>query len=67
MIKQTLLLTDTDIFTTEVASYSEDGINWTEITLPSSVIWYSVCYSDYRFLAIWYYSNIATYSYNVIT
>lgn len=35
-----------------LAAYSTDGINWTEVTLPESVYVYSVCYGDGRFVAV---------------
>lgn len=45
-----------------VATYSEDGINWTQTTLPTKIYWCSVCYGNGKFVAIAEDSNIAVYS-----
>jgi hypothetical protein len=44
------------------AVYSTDGINWTEITLPSNADWRSVAYGNGKFVAVAYNSNKAAYS-----
>ena len=41
-----------------IAAYSEDGINWTQTTLPVSGSWHSVCYGNGKFVAIAYNSNV---------
>lgn len=43
-------------------AYSEDGINWTETTLPDSRFWSSVCYGNGKFVTVTQDSNIAAYS-----
>ena len=50
-----------------IASYSTDGITWTSVTISSSSAqWYSVCYGNGKFVAVAYSgsngSNIAAYS-----
>lgn len=45
-----------------VAAYSEDGINWTQTTLPTKTYWCSVCYGNGKFVAVAEDSNIAVYS-----
>ena len=53
---------------TDVAAYSEDGINWIQTTLPVSKYWYSVCYGAGKFVAVDYNaSGIAVYSEDGIT
>ena len=49
------------------AAYSEDGITWTETSLPSSTTWQSVTYGNGKFVAIVYNSNKAAYSEDGIT
>ena len=41
---------------------SEDGINWSEITLPLSANWNSVAYGDSKFIAVAYDTGTAAYS-----
>lgn len=36
----------------DVACYSEDGITWTQITMPANAFWASVCYADSKFVAV---------------
>lgn len=43
-------------------AYSEDGVNWTETTLPDSQFWSSVCYGNGKFVTVTQDSNIAAYS-----
>ena len=45
-----------------VFTYSTDGINWTEGTMPSSQEWQSVCYGNDKFVAVSIDSNIFAYS-----
>jgi surface protein len=49
------------------AAYSDDGITWTETTLPSSVNWYSVTYGNGRFVAVASNSTASAYSDDGIT
>jgi hypothetical protein len=37
--------------TTNIAAYSDNGIDWADATLPSSSNWYSVAYGNGRFVA----------------
>lgn len=36
----------------DVACYSENGITWTQITMPANEFWASVCYADSKFVAV---------------
>ena len=45
-----------------VASYSTDGINWTQTTLPSNKRWSSVTYGGGKFVAVARNTNIAACS-----
>ncbi|MGM9564595.1 MAG: hypothetical protein ACI3VT_01140, partial [Evtepia sp.] len=49
-------------YSSNIAAYSEDGINWTQSTLPASSSWQSVTYGNGKFVAVAYSSNIAAYS-----
>jgi hypothetical protein len=42
--------------------YSDDGINWTEATLPSSQMWHNVAFGNGRFVAVPDGSSMAVYS-----
>ena len=45
-----------------ITAYRENGIDWTQTTLPSSAYWRSVCYGNGRFVVIANFSNIGAYS-----
>ena len=49
-----------------VAAYSIDGINWTQTTMPTSVLWESVCYGGGKFVAT-AWNSVAAYSTDGIT
>lgn len=49
------------VSSSKVAAYSEDGINWTQTTLPTTADWQSVCYGNGKFVAVASSSNIAAY------
>jgi hypothetical protein len=56
--------------TTDIAAYSDDGITWTQTSLPSVASWSSVTYGGGRFVAIAGFSgntDIAAYSDDGIT
>ena len=36
----------------DIAAYSDDGINWTEMTMPATAGWCSVTYGNGRFVAV---------------
>ena len=44
-----------------VGAYSDDGINWTQTTMPSGN-WYGICYGAGKFVSISYNSNSLAYS-----
>ena len=46
----------------DVAAYSDDGINWNQTTLPNSADWTSVTYGNGKFVAVALSSDIAAYS-----
>lgn len=46
----------------DVACYSEDGITWTQTTMPANVFWASVCYADDKFVAVSRTGSKAAYS-----
>ena len=50
------------VTTSDVAAYSEDGINWTQTTLPVSSGFSSVAYGNGKFVAIAWGQKIAVYS-----
>ncbi len=45
-----------------IATYSTNGINWTQTTLPVSANWNSVAYGGDKFVAVAYGGNISAYS-----
>ena len=45
-----------------VFTYSSDGINWTKGTMPSSQFWLSVCYGNNKFVAVANNSDVFAYS-----
>lgn len=47
---------------TDIAAYSDDGINWNQTTLPNSAVWTSVTYGNGKFVAVALSSDIAAYS-----
>lgn len=49
-----------------VGAYSDNGISWTQITMPSGN-WYDICYGAGKFVAINRNSNIMAYSADGIT
>ena len=49
----------------QVAAYSDDGVSWTQVSMPSSQFWNSVAYGNGMFVAIGY--NVYAYSTNGIT
>lgn len=49
------------------AAYSTDGINWTEVTLPVSATWCSVCYGGGKFVGIPRTGSSLVYSTDGIT
>lgn len=50
-----------------IAAYSSDGINWTQITLPLSDDWRGVAYGNGMFMAVAYSSSTILYSTNGIS
>ena len=50
-----------------IAAYSDDGITWTQTTLPSAERWTSITFGKNRFVAVADFSNIAAYSDDGIT
>ena len=40
------------------AAYSEDGINWTQTTMPENANWQNVCYGNGKFVAVAYSMSI---------
>ena len=49
-------------YSSDVAAYSTDGINWTQTTLPTTGEWCSVCYGNDKFVAVAENSSVAAYS-----
>lgn len=49
------------------AAYSDDGITWTQTTMPSSRNWRAVTYGNGRYVAVAYDSSVAAYSDNGTT
>ncbi len=47
-----------------IVAYSDDGINWTESTLPVSATWSDVAYGGGKFVALASGSSASKYSYN---
>ena len=44
-----------------IAAYSTDGINWTQVKVPIKYTWQSVCYGNGKFVAIVFGSKVAAY------
>ena len=53
-------------FDSNIAAYSDDGITWTQTTIPTAK-WYSVIFGNNRFVAVAAETNIAAYSDDGIT
>jgi hypothetical protein len=54
------------VFANNIAVYSNDGIDWTQATLPSSQVWISVTYGNGIFVTVANTSNVYAYSNNGI-
>ena len=50
-----------------IFAYSTDGITWTEGTMPSQQMWFSVYYGNGKFVAVAFSSNVFAYSTDGIT
>ena len=48
-------------YDSDIAAYSNDGITWTQTTMPISASWYSVTYGNDKFVAVTIDSDIAAY------
>lgn len=46
----------------DIAAYSEDGINWTSVALPEFKNWHAIAYGNGKFVAVVEGSNMAAYS-----